>query len=133
MILAAPRPNRPFADVPAALLESARREDLAVGSGNFYLPLLLARDRGSLAADLKSFPGDVAAHPGWFREQAPTESEYEALEAQVGRAAPDRSVFLLLDPPFWNSRLKRMMAARGDFSAETLRYGILVSSPPAGR
>jgi hypothetical protein len=133
LILAAPRPNRPFADVPDRLLAAAKRGDVAVGSGNFYLPLLLQRDRGRLAADLQSLPEDLAGHPGWFREQAPTESEYQALEARVGRAAPERSVFLLLDPPFWNARLKRMMAARGEFSAETLPYGILVSSPPAGR
>jgi len=128
LILAAPRSNRPFADVPRRLLDSARPGDIAVGSANFYLPLRLEKDRGRLAADLKAFPADLEAHPGWFVAKAPTEAEYRTLEAQVAGVGPGRSVYLLIDPPFWNRRLQEMMAARGKPAVETLSYGIFVES-----
>jgi hypothetical protein len=138
LVLAAPRSNRPFADVPRRLLDSAAPGDLAVGSANFYLPLRLEKDRGRLASGLKAFPDDLATHPGWFLAKAPTEAEYRALEAEVAGAGAERSVFLLIDPPYWNRRLQAMIAARGEASVETLAYGIFVvsrgsasASPPA--
>jgi hypothetical protein len=133
LILAAPRSQRPFADVPDRLLASARPGDVAVGSANFYLPLRLERDRGRLAADLKAFPADLEAHPGWFVARAPAEADYRELAARVSAAGDGESVFLLLDPPYWNRRLQEMMSARGDPSVEKLPYGILVASPAAGR
>ena len=134
LILAAPRPNRPFADVPGRLLEPRQSAETsrsvpAISTFRFSSSATGAASRRTSVA-----PGGLAAHPGLVpRAGADANRSTRPSKRSVGRAAPERSVFLLLDPPFWNSRLKRMMAARGEFSAEALPYGILVSSPPAGR
>ena len=130
LILASPRASRPLAEIPPRLESSARAGDLIVATANFYLPALLSRNRGRLVADLRAFPTDLAAHPGWFRGQTPSEEDYRRLAADVQRVGPVRAVYFLLDPLFWTPRLRQILLARGPSSQpEKLPYGLLVVSP----
>jgi len=130
LILTSPRASRPLAEVPARLESSARAGDLVVATANFYLPALLARDRGRLGGHLRAFPADLENHPGWFRSEAPSENDYRQLAGEIARTAPGATVFLLLDPPYWTPRLRDALPARGaPARPETLSYGILVVSP----
>jgi len=130
LILTSPRASHPFAETPTRLESSARVGDLVVATANFYLPALLSRDRGRLAADLRAFPVDLAQHPGWFRGQMPAEEDYRRLAEDVQRVGPVRAVYFLFDPPFWTPRLRQILLARGPVSPpEKLPYGLLVVSP----
>lgn len=134
LILAAPRSPRPSAALLARLETEARAGDLVVATANFYLPALLTRDRGRLAAELRAFPADLANHPGWFRAQAPSDADYRRLAEDLERAGASRTVFLLLDPPYWTPRLREIVRARGPMPPPTvLPDGLLAVSPAAGR
>ena len=129
-ILVSPRPTHPFAQVPENLEASARAGDLIVATANFYLPAVLARDRGLLAGELRALPSDLADHPGWFPGQLPTEQDYRRLAEDLSRVSPDRAVFLLLDSPYWTPRLRALLLARGPFrSFPAPPAGLWVASP----
>ncbi len=112
-LLVSPRPARPSAKLLARLETEARRGDAVVATANLYLPSRLARDRGHLEADLLAFPADLADHPGWFLSLPPSDAECAALAEEIARVRPERSVFLLLDPPYWTPRLAQFLGPRG--------------------
>jgi hypothetical protein len=113
LILAAPRPSRP-ADAALSRLEAAARPgDLVVATASFYLPARLARDRARLAGELHAFPSDLEEHPGWFLPKAPSDADYRRLSGDIARAGAASSVLLLLDRPYWDERLHRMLLERG--------------------
>jgi hypothetical protein len=130
LILASPRASRPYARVPPGLEASARAGDLVVATANFYLPAVLARDRGLLAGRLRAFPADLESHPGWFRADVPTDQDYRRLGEEISETGPDRSVFLLLDSPYWTARLREVLLARGPFrSYHEPPAGLWIASP----
>ena len=113
LILAAPRPFSP-ADAALSRLEAAARPgDLVVATVSFYLPARLARDRGRLAGELHAFPSVLEDHPGWFPPKAPSDADYRRLGRDIARAGATSSVLLLLDRPYWDERLHRMLLERG--------------------
>ena len=113
LVLAAPRPFRPFATLIPRLESQARKGDLVVATATLYLPARLEQDRGSLAADLASFPADLAEHPGWFLQQHPSQAEENRLLEDATRAGTGHTVFLLFDRPLWTPRLEQSFSARG--------------------
>jgi hypothetical protein len=114
-LLASPRASRPFAEVPRELQASAHEGDLIVATANFYLPAVLARERGLLAGELRALPEDLADHPGWHRGRAPSEEDYRLLGDDLARAGQDRTVHLLLDSAYWGPRLQQLLLTRGSF------------------
>lgn len=132
-LLVSAHPVRPYARVVAAAEAAARDGDTVIATANLYLPARLERDRGRLGVELRAFPADLADHPGWFLSRAPSEEDYRRLSGDLARARADRTVFLLLDPPFWTPRLQALLSARGPVRPLlTLPGAMLVASPPAG-
>jgi hypothetical protein len=113
LISAAPRPSHAADAALPALEAAARPGDLVVATVSFYLPARLARDRGRLAGELHAFPSDLEDHPGWFLPEAPSEAAYRRLGQDIARAGAASSVLLLLDRPYWDERLHRMLLGRG--------------------
>jgi hypothetical protein len=113
LLLVSPRPTRPYASLVARLESDARNGDAVIATANLYLPARLARDRGRLEADLLALPTDLADHPGWFVARPLSETDYAMLAREIARVRPDRSVFLLMDTPYWTPRLGQPLAARG--------------------
>ena len=91
----------------------AQKDDLVVAGAAFYLPARLAHDRGELAAPVLALPEDVSRHPGWFLPESPTESDYQAIEADLARLLRGRRAFVLLHPIFRTARLSAVLSARG--------------------
>jgi hypothetical protein len=113
LLLAAPRPSRPsFALIPR-LESEARNGDLVIVTATLYLPARLAQDRGRLAADLRTFPAELADHPGWFLQQHPSQEEEDRLVDDASRSAAGHTIYFLFDRPFWTPRLERSLSARG--------------------
>jgi hypothetical protein len=113
LISAAPRPPRPAESALLALEAAARPGDLVVATVSFYLPARLARDRGRVTGELHAFPADLEDHPGWFVPQAPSDADHDRLRRDIARAGPASTVFLLLDRPYWDQRVARMLEERG--------------------
>jgi hypothetical protein len=126
VLLVTPRPA-PFAEVPGQLEASARSDDLIIATANFYLPAVLARDRGLLAGELRAVPEDLADHPGWFRSVI-GDPEFRLLEKDLARAG-DRTAHLLVDSAYWGPRLRRLLESRGPFrSSPAPRAGLWIVS-----
>ncbi len=131
LIGAAPRPPRAADAALPALEAAARPADVAFATVSFYLPALLARDRGRLAGELRAFPADLEEHPGWFLPKAPSEADYQGLGRDLARAGPASSVLLLLDRPYWDKRVREMLLERGAVrSVAASRDWVLVASVP---
>ena len=116
LVLTTP-PPRPAAPVAVeALARRAHPEDRVIAGAPFYLPARLAADRGQLSARLEAYPSELAAHPGWFLERAPSVAETAALERTLisgGGAGAKGRTYLLLHPSQLTPELARAPTARG--------------------
>jgi hypothetical protein len=137
LMCAAPRPSRPADAALPALEAAARPGELVVATMSFYLPARLARDRGRLAGELHAFPADLEDHPGWLRPEPPSDADYRRLGLDLARAGAASSSLLVLDRPYWNERLRRMLLARGPVrplaaQPDWFLVASLPPPPPAG-
>lgn len=115
--LAAPamatRPEPSASRVAAALERSAAPADVVIGGTTFYLPLRLARDRGTLRARVIGFPEDVERHPGWFRAEAPPPDAYRRLEDELARMPAGARAWIAVHPLFLTPEMRRTLEAAG--------------------
>lgn len=106
--------REPFA--PTIVLDRieriARPGDRLVAGAHFYLPALLAADRGRLRIPVHAFPVEQAAHPGWSAPIRLRPEDVAAVEAVLVRAGPGSRVFFEL-PPSYAGALRGHLAARG--------------------
>jgi hypothetical protein len=112
-ILAARKDVPEPAQAVAFIQSIAQKEDLVVAGAAFYLPARLAHDRGELTAPVLALPEDISGHPGWFLQESPAESDYQAIEADLASLPPGRRAFVLLHPIFRTARLSALLSARG--------------------
>jgi hypothetical protein len=113
LLLATPHSVPATARATALLTRSVRGGDTIFATAGFYLPALLASERGEIAAPVRAFPTDLEKHPGWFVTEPPTESDYRSLEEELGRIPRERRAWLLLPPVYRSSRLDAILSARG--------------------
>ena len=115
-ILAATGPH-PVSTASAAVervSKLAHPGDTVLAGPGFYLPALLAADRGRLAADVAALrPGD-ATHPGWFVAWPLRPEDAAHAETTAAAIRPGGRLFLLLPPEYSQPELMEPLARRGE-------------------
>jgi hypothetical protein len=112
-VAAGPHPRSTPASAVASVARLARAGDTVLAGPGFYLPALVAADRGLLAARIVPLPAGDAAHPGWFVAW-PLGPEDVAAAARAADAAPAGArVFLLLPPAYSQPALMAPLEQRG--------------------
>jgi len=102
----------PFA-AASGVARLARAGDRVLAGPGLYLPALVERARGRLAAEVAALPERDASHPGWFVPAAPGASEEREL-ARAMDALPGRGhLFLLIPTSYQTPGLMRTLFARG--------------------
>jgi len=125
VILLSTRRLEPPPSRTVALVEKiATRDDRVIATGAFYLPALLAHERGELAARVSALPRELATHPGWFETAPLPEEEFSVVDERPGQSAPNGSRILLVHPFQYAPALAARLAEKG-----TVR--ILLKSPDA--
>jgi hypothetical protein len=113
LVSAGPHP-RSVADAAIARVgKLSRTGDALLAGPGFYLPALLAAERGNLAARVAAIPPGDAAHPGWFVATPFGPAEESALERAMADAGPGGRVFLLLPPAQDTPGIMRVLFSRG--------------------
>ncbi|HSS45521.1 MAG TPA: hypothetical protein VLO07_09285, partial [Thermoanaerobaculia bacterium] len=79
LLLVAPRGVPAPARATAFLARCVHGGDTIFAATQFYLPALLASDRGEITASVHAFPRDLERHPGWFATEPPSESDERSL------------------------------------------------------
>ena len=91
----------------------ARAGDAVLAGPGFYLPAVLAADRGRLAARVASLPSADAAHPGWFVAWPLRSGDVADAEKTAATIGPGARLFLLLPPEYSRPELMDPLARRG--------------------
>lgn len=124
-----PSPSR----VAAVLERLAAPADLVVAGTAFYLPLRLARERGTLAASLEGLPADLALHPGWFPIGPATGDAYEGLGRSLASRPPGARVWIAVHPLYATPRLGQVLESGGEARPAIATSDALVLLWTAGR
>lgn len=111
LVAAGPHPRPTASSAVGSLARLARSGDVVLAGPGFYLPALLATDRGRLAARVASLPEGDAAHPGWFVAW-PLSAEDVRHTLRLAEALPAGGRLFLLLPPAYN--VSALMAPLGD-------------------
>lgn len=112
-VAAGPHPRSTQASAVASVGRVARAGDAVLAGPGFYLPALLAEDRGLLAARVVPLPAGDAGHPGWFVAYPLTEQDAHDA-ARAADAAPEGGrIFLLLPPAYSQPALMGPLEDRG--------------------
>lgn len=110
LLLAAPR-GVPFYCAGVEQVRSlVRPGDLLVAGGSFYLPALLAADRGQLSARLVGVPAELEKHPGWIPEALPGAADIARLQSEAGALRPEARTYVLLPAWLATSDLRQALA-----------------------
>ncbi len=133
LLLTAPRQESTPSRAVAFIERVAVPTDRVIAAAAFYLPARLAHDRGELAATLISFPPDLADHPGWIAQQAPSERDFRSLEDSLAALAPGERAFLLLHPLLRSPRVDGLLTRTGAVRVLAERSDAVVLVCTAGR
>ena len=101
LVAAGPHPRPTASSAVGSLARLARQGDVVLAGPGFYLPALLAADRGGLPARVASLPEADAAHPGWFVAW-PLSAEDVRHTLRLAEALPAGGRLFLLLPPAYN-------------------------------
>jgi hypothetical protein len=113
LVSAGPHP-RSVADAAVARVgKLSRPGDVLLAGPGFYLPALLAAERGDLPARVAAIPPEDAAHPGWFVATPFGPAEESVLERAMSEAGPGARVFVLLPPAQDTPGIMRALSSRG--------------------
>ena len=112
-VAAGPHPRSTQASAVVSVGRLARPGDTVVAGPGFYLPALLAADRGLLAARVVPLPAGDASHPGWFVAWPLTPEDARDTERAAVEAGSGGRVFLLLPPAYSQPALMGPLEARG--------------------
>ena len=110
-VAAGPHPLPTASSAVGSLSRLARPGDVVLAGPGFYLPALLAADRGRLAARVASLPEGDATHPGWFVAW-PLSAEDVRHTLRLAEALPAGGRLFLLLPPAYN--VSALMAPLGE-------------------
>lgn len=91
----------------------SRGNDVLLAGPGFYLPALLASERGVLPARVAAIPSGDAAHPGWFVATPFGPAEESALERAMTEVGSAGRMFLLLPPEQDTPGIMRVLFSRG--------------------
>jgi len=91
----------------------ARSGDVVMAGPGFYLPALLAAERGRLAAQVASLPPGDADHPGWFIAWPLRPGDVADTLRVAGAVPMDARLFLLLPPAYDAPALTVPLSQRG--------------------
>ncbi len=110
---------------------STSRDAVLAGPG-FYLPALLAAERGRLPARITALPPGDAAHPGWFVAAAPGAAEEASIARAMDAVPSGARLFLVLPPSHDTPGIMRVLSSRGTVR-ELVRQpdGVLLVWSPA--
>ncbi len=112
-VAAGPHLRSTPASAVASVARLARQGDTVLAGPGFYLPALLAADRGRLSARTVTLPAGDAPHPGWFVAW-PLKPEDVADAVRAADATPPGArLFLLLPPTYSQPALMGPLAERG--------------------
>jgi hypothetical protein len=112
-VAAGPHSRSTQASAVASVARAARAEDTVLAGPGFYLPALLAADRGLLAARVVPLPADDAGHPGWFVAWPLTPEDTRDATRAADSAPAGGRVFLLLPPAYSQPALMGPLEERG--------------------
>lgn len=111
-VAAGPHPRSTASSAVGSLGRLARPGDTVLAGPGFYLPALLAADRGLLAARVRPLPS-ADIHPGWFVAwPLKPDDAADALRAADANP-PGGRLFLLLPPAYSQPPLMGPLGARG--------------------
>src|SRR5262249_3079123 len=91
----------------------ARPGDVVLAGPGFYLPALLAADRGLLTARIVSLPSGDASHPGWFVAWPLSPGDVGDAERSAAAIGSGGRLFLLLPNDYSRPALMDPLAAHG--------------------
>ncbi|HWZ86010.1 MAG TPA: hypothetical protein VN032_07415 [Thermoanaerobaculia bacterium] len=112
-VAAAPHPRSTPASAVASLARLARPGDTVLAGPGFYLPALLAADRGLLAARVVPLPAGDAPHPGWFVAWPLTQEDVRGAVRAADETPAASRLFLLLPPAYSRPALMGPLGERG--------------------
>ena len=121
---------------PSAAVASVGRlstpADAVLAGPGFYLPALLAADRGRLPAKIAALPAGDEAHPGWFVAGTPGQAEEAAVARAMDAAPSSARLFVILPPSHDTPGIMRVLSSRGTVR-ELVRQpdGVLLVWSPA--
>jgi hypothetical protein len=113
LVAAGPHPR----STPASAVESVGRVahagDVVLAGPGFYLPALLAADRGRLPARVVPLPAGDAPHPGWFVAWPLTPDDARDTVRAADSVPAGSRLFLLLPPAYSQPAVMEPLAKRG--------------------
>jgi hypothetical protein len=102
----------PFA-AASGVARLARAGDRVLAGPGLYLPALVERARGRLAAEVAALPDRDSSHPGWFVPAAPGVSEERELARAMDSLPGGGHLFLLIPTSYQTPGIMRTLFARG--------------------
>jgi hypothetical protein len=112
-VASGPHPRSTAASAVASLGRLARPGDTLLAGPGFYLPALLAADRGLLAARVVPLPAGDAPHPGWFVAWPLKPEDVAGAVASADATPPGARLFLLVPPVYSQPALMEPLGSRG--------------------
>jgi hypothetical protein len=113
LVARGPHPRSTQASAVESVARAARPGDTVLAGPGFYLPALLAADRGKLAARVVALPAGDTAHPGWFVAWPLKPEDVRDATLAADAAPAGGRVFLLLPPAYSQPALMGPLEERG--------------------
>ncbi len=108
-----PHPRSTPASAVESVVRLARPGDAVLAGPGFYLPALLASDRGRLAARVVPLPAGDQPHPGWFVAWPLSAEDVRGAVRAADSVPPGSRLFLLLPPAYSQPAMMVPLATRG--------------------
>lgn len=112
-VAAGPHPRSTPSSAVASVGRLSTPGDAVLAGPGFYLPALLAADRGRLSARIVALPDGDAVHPGWFVAAPPGAAEEASIARAMDGVPANARLFLVLPPSHDTPGIMRVLSSRG--------------------